>query len=196
MPGMFTFGVPNIFHFTFRAGSKLPGLANCNINGKTVSSGTGDCEASEEVRLITPLSSHGTESKSPSLCGSLDKFPLEIRNMIYTNVLRYDSDIIQPHRFLGRRPPILAEHCRYIRAIDAALLRTCKAIYHETICILYRMNRFVFYKPSDITEFAHAGLGATPFGFYNTINRPLDALKPCTLRQTHNDSEHDIDIRL
>ena len=173
---MFTFGVPSIFNFTFRAGSKLPGLADGTIDGESNSSDNRESESSKEVRLIAPLPSHGTESNSPSPCGSLNKVPLEVRNMIYSNVLKFDLDIVRPHRFLGRHPPILAEDSKHIRAIDAALLRTCKAIYHETIRILYHRNRFYFCKPSDIKEFAHAGLGATPFGFYNTINRPSDAV--------------------
>ena len=150
----------------------LPGLADGAFNGESTSSGIESCGASEEARLIAPLPSHGIDNKSTSPCGPLDKFPLEVRNMIYSNVLKYHEKISRPHRFLGCQPSILARDSKHLEVIDAALLRTCKAIYYEAIQILYGENQFQFFKPKDIENFAHLGLGTIPFGFCGTTSKP------------------------
>ncbi len=97
------------------------------------------------------------------------------------NVLKFERIIKQPHRFLGRHPPMLAEAGRYLEVIDAALLRTCRAVYHDAVGILYGANRFHFRKPRDVEEFAHGRLGKTSFGFYRTVNEPSYAVQisPC-----------------
>ena len=179
MPVIFTFGVPNLFSFTFRAGPTLPGLLNGTVHDESSPSVTNDCEASKKVNTIAPVPSYGRGKTVSSPCGTLSKLPLEIRIMIYRNVLKYKSHIDQPHMFLGLHLPILAEGGRHFEAIDSALLRTCKAIYCEAILILYGTNGFRFLKPSDIKEFAHAGLGSTPFGFYrnNTTRKPSSAVQ-------------------
>ena len=125
-----------------------------------------------ESESIATLPSHDNETISPSLCGSLSRFPLEVRNMIYNNVLIYHHWwISRPHRFLGPHPPIETKDSMHIQVIDAALLRTCKAIYHEAIRMLYGKNTFHFLKPSDIKDFAHLGLGNMPFGSYGAISK-------------------------
>ena len=58
------------------------------------------------------------------------------------NVLNYEMHISRANDFLGPKPPIMAGEAKHIGAIDSALLRTCRAIYHETIVILYAMNWF------------------------------------------------------
>ena len=159
----------------------LPGLADGTIDGESNSSDNRESESSKEVRLIAPLPSHGNDNKSSSPCGSLNKLPLEVRNMIYTNVMKYKKSINRPHRFLGRQQSILAEDNEHIQVIDATLLRTCKAIYYEAIHILYGKNRFYFLKPSDIEDFAHLGLGNIPFGFYGAISKSASVVNnaPC-----------------
>ena len=111
-----------------------------------------------------------------SPCGTLNKLPLEVRTIIYIKCLKTERNIKQAHTFLGRQPPIAAEDCTHIEAIDAALLRTCRAIYSEAIRILYGMNRFYFRIPRDVKQFAHLGLGNTPFGFYRTASKPSSAV--------------------
>lgn len=174
MPGMFTFGIPNFFDFTFRAGPQLPRLARGITNVESNSLDDTNCEANtKEIKAIAHLPSHCTGNAVSSPCGTFNKLPLEIRIMVYVRVLVYEDYYIRnPHKFLGQRRPILTEGSEYIEAIDAALLRTSKAIYREAIRILYSKNRFYFRKPSDITEFAHAGLGATPFGVYSITHKP------------------------
>lgn len=74
----------------------------------------------------------------------------------------------------------MAEDGTHIEAIDATLLRTCKAVYREALRILYAMNRFHFRNLMDIRDFAHNGMGDIPFGFYRTDSEPSSAVsKPC-----------------
>ena len=150
----------------------LPGLADGTIDGESSSTGNKDSEARKDVEAIASSPLHGTGNTDSLPCGTLSKLPREVRSMIYTNVLVYEFTIVRPHRFLGRQPPILAKDSKYFPSIDAALLRTCKVIYHEAIRILYSKNRFQFCKPSDIEKFAHLGLGTFPFEFYGTTNKP------------------------
>ena len=104
-------------------------------------------------------------------CGTLSKLPIEIRCIVYMNVLNYEMNISQANDFLGPKPPIMAEEAKHIGAIDCALLRTCRTIYHETIVILYAFNSFEFDKLDDIQHCAHDGLGNKPFGLYCVANR-------------------------
>ena len=153
----------------------LPGLADCTtstINGESSSTGNKDSEAHKDARAIASASLHGTGNTDSLPYGTLSKLPREVRNMIYINVLSYEKRITKPYIFLDHHLPIMAEDWAHAEAIDAALLRTSKAIYYEAIRILYGRNSFYFCKPSDITEFAHADLGSTPFGYYDTTSKP------------------------
>ena len=176
MSGMLIFGVPNIFNFTFRAGSQLTGLSSGTIDDESSLSNNMHSKSSKELGAIASSPSHGAGKPSPSPCGTLSNLPREVRNMIYTEVMKYRMNISRPHRFLGRQPSILAKECKYLQGIDAALLRTCKAIYHEAVDILYGKNKFYFSKPSDIEDFAHLGLGNMPFGFYGAISKCASAV--------------------
>ena len=192
---MFTFGVLNVFNFTFRAGSSL---ADSTIDGKSTSSGNQDPKASKDLTAVVSPSLHGTGETDLSPYGTLSKFPREVRNMIYMNVLRYKRSIRKSYMFLDHPLPIMAADRPHTQAIDATLLRTSKAIYSEAVRILYGNNYFYFDKPSDIKEFAHAGLGSTPFGCYDTISKPSATIQsaPCgrltMIRQLHLtlNSEH------
>ena len=157
-------------------GSMLPSLVDGNVKGESSSTSNKESDANKDVRAVTSSPSDSTGDTDSTSCGTLEKLPGEVRNMIYSHVLRYDFHISLPHRFLGRYMPIRAEEAKHVLAIDAALLRTCKDIYSETIHILYGSNCFVFFHPSDMKEFAHTGLGATPFGSYNKKSTPSDAI--------------------
>ena len=137
------------------------------MHGESSPSNKADSNASKQVRAIAPWPSHDTRITDSLPCGTLKKFPVEVRFMIYRKVLEYKKHINRPHRFLGPQPPMTAGTSKYIEAIDATLLRTCKAIYREATCVLYRNNFFYFKRPSDIKAFAHFGLDTTPFGCYN-----------------------------
>lgn len=176
MPAKFVFGILNYFVFAFRAGPKShsPAQDNSDIESNLIQNA--DSEASGEARILTPSPSPGTGNTDSRPCGSLNKLPLEVRMMVYTNVLCYDQSIKGAHRFLDRHPPIMVEDSAYLEAIDAALLRTCRAVYSEAIRILYRRNRFYFRTLGDIKRFAHVGLGNTPFRFYHTATEPSAAI--------------------
>ena len=178
MPRKFTFGVPDYFNFTFRAAHKssASSLPDGTVHVESGSSVNTDPEISKEARILAPPPSHGTGNVGSSPCGTLNILPLEDRTMIYINLLYYKRKIKQAHTFLGRQPPITAEDCTHIEAIDAALLRTCRAIYSEAIRVLYGMNHFCFSRSQDVKEFAHFGLGNTPFGFYRTASEPSSAV--------------------
>lgn len=204
MPHVFTFGVPNYFNFTFQAGPKSPslGLANETVDVESLPNDNVDLDAGNRWKAHNPSPSEdiypearnelktvvfspscgtstGNTASSPCSpcgpCGTLSRLPLEIRIMVYSRVLKFDKYIRQAHRFLDRYPPIMAEEVKHIEAIDAALLRTCRTVYHETVHVLYGMNRFHFRKPRDIEKFAHVGLGRRPFGWYRTVSEPA----PC-----------------
>ena len=97
--------------------------------------------------------------------------------MIYKMLLKTEKRIQNAHKILGRHPPIMAEEATHIKAIDVALLRTCRTVYQEALHILYGMNRFDFRKAEDIEKFAHFGLGDTPFGYCRTASEPLSAIR-------------------
>ena len=169
----------------------LPGLANGTINGESSSTGNKNpkarkgikahkgIKARKDIKAIASSSIHGTGNTDSLPCGTLSKVPREVRNMIYTNVIVIElhENILRRHRFLGRQPCILAQDSKHLQSVDAALLRTCKAIYHEAIRILYGKNSFYFLKPSDIEDFAHLGLGSIPFGFYGAISKSASVVK-------------------
>lgn len=193
MPHVFTFGIPNYFNFTFRAGPQSPSLVRVDSDSKD----TTDPEASKNSKTLKTSPSEDTypeasnEVKPPvfwpsvatasSPCGTLSKIPLEIRIMIYKSVLHFEKHIKQAHRFLERYPPIMAKDGTHIDAIDAALLRTCRTVYQEAIRILYGMNRFHFSNPTEIEDFAHMGLAKKPFGCYRTASEPASSVgnSPC-----------------
>ena len=106
-------------------------------------------------------------------CGTLAKLPIELRCIVYSNVLNCEMYISQANDYLGLNPPIMAKEAKHIGAIDSALLRTCRTIYHENLVILYAWNSFEFDSLVDLQHFAHAGLENKLFGFYRVANRSL-----------------------
>ena len=82
------------------------------------------------------------------------RLPMELRVLVWIDVLVSSRNIANAHKFMRSREPLRATRFPPIKGIDAALLRTCRAIYEETFPILYGNNRFVFYRSSHITKFA------------------------------------------
>lgn len=150
---MFTFGIPNCFHFTFRHGPKPPSHVD---------------ESDVESKALISLP-----------CGTLGKLPLELRRMIYTKVLYFEKCVKHPQKFLDRHPPIMVEEALHVEAIDAVLLRTCRTVYQEALGILYGKNTFDFRKPEYIENFAHLGLENTPFGYCRTASKSSSAVGDC-----------------
>ena len=58
--------------------------------------------------------------------------------------------------------PLMVATCPQVDDIDAAILRTSRAIYKETFPILYGNNRFVFSAPTQISTFAFGELCRLP----------------------------------
>lgn len=202
MPHTFTFGIPKLFDFTFRAGHQSSNLTENTVAVESNSKNSADPDAPNQVKAIIPSSSDnsypgandglqslvaspssGMRYSASSPCGTLSKLPLELRVMVYRSVLtlKKNSDIKNAHRLLDRHPPIMADECTFLESIDAALLRTCRAVYQEAVHILYGINRFLFRNPRDIQTFAHAGLGETPFGLYRGCGASASAVgnAPC-----------------
>lgn len=96
------------------------------------------------------------QSKSPYF----DLLPAEVRNKIYEHLL------ISPHTITRERQAVgpLKHNSRYaIRCqrpleIDAAILRTCRAIAHEGYPVLYGHNIFSFTSPTQMRYFKLEGL--------------------------------------
>lgn len=170
MPRVFTFGVPNFFSFTFRAGAAAVGRFDGTVDLESESNENTYPGATDEVEVLVPSSQQDTAkeettSTAASSCGMLDKLPLELRTMIYRGVLKSEKSIKQAHKFLGH-PPLMVTESSHLEKINAAILRTCRKIYQEAIYILYGRNGFSFRKSKDIEIFGHHGLGNTRFGVY------------------------------
>ena len=67
-------------------------------------------------------------------------------------------DIFDAFQFMSPQQHVMVVTCWQNKDIGADLLRTCRAIYEETVPILYGKNRFEFYAPSQISTFAFGEL--------------------------------------
>ena len=83
---------------------------------------------------------------------------MKLRILVWIDVLVSSADIANAHKFMRPREPLIVTDFPPIKDIDAALLRTCRAIYEETFPILYGNNRFVFFRTSEIPKFAFGKL--------------------------------------
>ena len=101
------------------------------------------------------------EDTKPDPCPLFGKWPLEIREMVYSLLLvagriDYPGKLIEK-RFTrliykeGRRP------CGAL-GIDWTILQTCRRIYNEALPILYGRNNFVFDSPQSIDVFRQQSL--------------------------------------
>ena len=86
------------------------------------------------------------------------RLPMKLRILVWIDVLVSSADIANAHKFMRPREPLIVTDFPPIKDIDAALLRTCRAIYEETFPILYGNNRFVFFRTSEIPKFAFGKL--------------------------------------
>lgn len=105
---------------------------------------------------------------------------MELRILVWTDVLVSSREVANAHIFMRPQEPLIVVNCPPIKDIDAALLRTCRAIYEETFPILYGNNRFVFYHTSQITEFAFGNL-YFPLGRH-LLDSPLGRALKCNVR--------------
>jgi len=95
-------------------------------------------------------------------CAFLTKLPLELRKMVYEHLL-VCGEIITPDRQVlgeGRRMYLELNGVDYTPAkgLDATILQSCEAIYHEAYPILYGQNVFEFQDAYDISGFKSRGI--------------------------------------
>jgi len=94
--------------------------------------------------------------------------PLEIRRLIYDHILISEHPIVNPGKLLEGGKIELFASCGSIHVIDAAIVRTCRGIYAETMPMLYEDNAFEFHKASDISRFHAGGLQRFPTGIFGS----------------------------
>ncbi|KAL8871609.1 MAG: hypothetical protein Q9174_002599 [Haloplaca sp. 1 TL-2023] len=105
-------------------------------------------------QLATPPRSDTscTPSKRPLTFLSL---PLEIRNMIYRELLVSGTAIKKPHKLVWNKKSIMVSSLHPVKDIDSAILRACRTIYDEALPVLYGKNTFEFCKPRKLRDFSH-----------------------------------------
>ncbi|KAM0804047.1 hypothetical protein BDR22DRAFT_818221 [Usnea florida] len=103
--------------------------------------------------------------------GAFSKLPGELRIMVWNNVLGSETDVDNASQFMMTRQHLMVATCPSVRDIDAAILRTSRAIYEETFPILYGNNRFVFSAPTQISTFAFGELCRLSAVRYGTSER-------------------------
>ena len=105
---------------------------------------------------------------------------MELRILVWTDFLVSRKDIANAHIFMRPQEPLMVANFPPVKDIDAALLRTCRAIYEETFPILYGNNHFSFYCTRAITEFAFGRL-YFPLGRH-LLDSPLGRGLKCNVR--------------
>ena len=77
-------------------------------------------------------------------------------------------DVDNASHFMKTRQHLMVATCPPVGDIDAAILRTSRAIYEETFPILYGNNCFIFSAPIQISTFAFGELCRLPAVRYGT----------------------------
>lgn len=116
-------------------------------------------------RLIKPvgrsLPTPPASSAPGTPCNSTPCFetlPLEIKNMIYHELLVSKDPIKKPHRLVCNKRSIMLDSIQPVKDIDSSILRVCRSIYDEALPILYGQNTFEFAKPRKLRDFSHGYL--------------------------------------
>ncbi|KAI4125029.1 MAG: hypothetical protein LQ338_004494 [Usnochroma carphineum] len=89
---------------------------------------------------------------------SFQILPLEIKHMIYRQLLVSAEPIKKPHKLVCNKRSIMLDSIQPVRDIDSSILRACRSIYHEALPVLYGQNTFEFAKPRKLRDFSHAYL--------------------------------------
>ncbi|KAL8737461.1 MAG: hypothetical protein Q9181_001649 [Wetmoreana brouardii] len=97
----------------------------------------------------------GTPCKKPL---SFQTLPLEIKNMIYSELLVSALPIKKPHKLVCKKKSIMLDSTHPVKDIDSAILCVCRTIYNEALPVLYGKNTFEFCKPRKLRDFSHTGL--------------------------------------
>ncbi|KAL9596948.1 MAG: hypothetical protein Q9219_005459 [cf. Caloplaca sp. 3 TL-2023] len=123
---------------------------------------------SAEQSLPTPPESDRLGSPY-RLSSSFQSLPVEIKDMIYRQLLVSSSTIKKPHRLVCSGRMVMVDSIQPIKDIDSTILRVCRSIYHEALPVLYGQNTFEFAKPRKLYEFGHRYLEMA-------VQRPLEPL--------------------
>lgn len=110
--------------------------------------------------------------KHQPACPLFAAVPIEIRYMIYRQVLTILEPIEKAHKHLGSKDTALLDSYKPIPHIDAAVLRTCRLVYSETLPILYGLNTFEFSSANAIRSFQSKSLYGYPLG------KPIKFISP------------------
>lgn len=102
--------------------------------------------------------------KDQSECPLFTEIPVEIRHMIYRQLLTTLEIIEKAHKHLGSKDTALVDNYQPIPNIDAAVLRTCRLVYSEALPILYGQNTFEFSSANAIRAFQSKSLIGYPLG--------------------------------
>ena len=112
---------------------------------------------------IDPTESLVIPKEQPE-CPLFTTIPVEIRHLIYHQLLTTPDTIEKAHKHLGSKDTALVDNYQPIPGIDAAILRTCRLIYSETLPVLYGQNTFDFSSANAIRSFQSKSLIGYPLG--------------------------------
>ncbi|KAL8999496.1 MAG: hypothetical protein Q9169_001701 [Polycauliona sp. 2 TL-2023] len=114
--------------------------------------------------------------------------PLEIRHMIYHELLVSAGPIRKPHKLVCNRRSIMLDSTQPVKDIDSSILGVCRMIYFEAIAVLYGKNTFEFSKPRKLRDFSHAGLDRTQttFAFHDAPAGRFTLIRSIILRLGHD----------
>ncbi|KAL8907332.1 MAG: hypothetical protein Q9171_005905 [Xanthocarpia ochracea] len=119
---------------------------------------------------------------------SFQTLPLEIRHMIYHELLVSATPIRKPHKLVCNKRSIMLDSLQPVKDIDGSVLRVCRMIYSEALPVLYGKNTFEFCKPRKLRDFSHAGLdrSQTKFGFRDAQAGRFTLIRSIILRLGHD----------
>ena len=90
------------------------------------------------------------QAKDQSGCPLFTTIPVEIRHLIYRELLTTPEPIDRAHKQLGSKETAMLDQYQKIPNLDAPILRTCRTIYNEALPILYGLNTFQFASSQSI----------------------------------------------
>ncbi|KAL9006017.1 MAG: hypothetical protein Q9188_001251 [Gyalolechia gomerana] len=147
-------------------------------------------------QLPTPPEPNTSETPC-SLPSSFQTLPLEIKHMIYRELLVSSAPIKKPHRLVCSKRNVMLDSLQPVKDIDSAILRVCRSIYDETLPVLYGHNTFEFAKPRKLRDFSHGYLEQKfpcntyprykiQFGFRETDAGRFSMIRSVILRLGHD----------
>ncbi|MDI1486492.1 MAG: hypothetical protein OHK93_005722 [Ramalina farinacea] len=160
--------MPSHFHFSFGLGKYLGfklklGSRDSGSSRSDPRSGAYDAEMAKKSGIIVYTDSKPAPKPKPqSGCPLFTAIPVEIRHLIYRELLTTPEVIDQAHKQLGNKESAMLEHYKPIPGIDSPILRTCRLIYIEALPILYGLNTFHFSSAQCIRHFQNHGLSTFP----------------------------------